>query len=75
MARIESLNRAIAKEFPDLDIKAVAGRGYVYFDGGDGFDKVESLMIHLPSLDTEKAKKLVIGHIRENVQNNQKTPV
>lgn len=63
MANFKQINKAIKKEFPNLDIKAVRGDGYIYFDGADGLDIVDSIMAHPPSLYTEDAIRLCIFEI------------
>lgn len=68
MANFKDVNKAIKAAFPDLDVQAVRGEGYVYFDGADGFDKVKSLwsnpvttptdiMIHLCKEEIQEAVK------------------
>ena len=52
MANMKMVNAAIKKQFPESDIVAVRGFGYVYFDGDDGFDKVESIMVNPTTTDT-----------------------
>lgn len=42
MSNMAKVNKAIKKTFPDLDIEAVRGCGYVYFSGVDGFYRVAS---------------------------------
>ena len=42
-ATMKNLNAAIAARWPNLDIELVKGDGYFYFDGDDGFDKIESM--------------------------------
>ncbi len=43
MAQMRTVNRAIRREFPHLDIEMVNGGSYFYFAGVDGMDKVESI--------------------------------
>lgn len=43
MANMKQVNQYIKTNFPKYDIEAVRGDGYVYFDGKDGFDKIESI--------------------------------
>jgi len=52
MANMKMVNAAIKKHFPEADIVAVRGCGYVYFDGDDGFDKVESIMVNPTTTET-----------------------
>lgn len=60
MANFLAVNKALKKAFPDLDIEAVRGSGYVYFDGNDGFDKVNSIYVHPSSINTAEMIQLVI---------------
>lgn len=53
MANMKIVNASIKKHFPDADIVAVRGCGYVYFDGDDGFGKVESIMANPTTTATE----------------------
>ena len=46
MANMLAVNSAIKKQFPDLDIEAVRGDGYVYFCGDDGFYIISSINAH-----------------------------
>lgn len=65
MANMTHVNQYIKVNFPELDIKAVRGDGYVYFDGDDGFDKVESLMVSSTSVDTDTLVDMVIEQIQD----------
>ena len=65
MANMTHVNQYIKANFPELDIKAVRGDGYVYFDGDDGFDKVESLMVSSTSVDTDTLVDMVIEQIQD----------
>lgn len=60
MANFLAVNKALKKAFPNLDIKAVRGAGYVYFDGNDGFDKVSSIYVNPTSINTAEMIQLVI---------------
>lgn len=64
MANFAEVNKAIKAAFPDLNIKAVRGNGYVYFDGDDGFDKIESIMVHPTSTSTKDMIRLVLEAIK-----------
>ncbi|MBY8968787.1 hypothetical protein J1G33_00110 [Pseudomonas sp. P867] len=46
MANFAAVNKAIKKAFPTLDIQAIRCKGYVFFGGNDGFDKIESIYSH-----------------------------
>lgn len=63
MANMKQVNKAIKKAYPDLDIEAVRGGGYVYFCGEDGFDVVESIMAPPVSTDTEDMIRMVLSEI------------
>lgn len=60
MANFAAVNRALKSAYPKLDIKAVRGAGYVYFDGNDGFDKVSSIYVNPTSINTAEMIQLVI---------------
>ena len=64
MANMKSVNNGIKKSFlGDIGIEAVRGNGYIYFDGANGFDKVESIMSNPASISTEDAIRLCINNI------------
>lgn len=63
MANFRKINDAVRTEFPALDIEAVRGDGYIYFDGDDGFDKVPSIWANPPSLNTVTATRMVFEAI------------
>lgn len=65
MANIREVNKAIKSEFPALDIEVVRGEGYLYFDGDDGFDVVDSVYTHPTSTSTATAIRLCIASIRD----------
>ncbi len=70
MAKFREVNKAIKLMFPSLDIEAVKGNGYVYFDGKDGFDKIESLYGANPATtDTETMIRLVLEQITDYTEN------
>ncbi len=65
MANMRIVNQYVKTNFPTLKIEAVRGDGYVYFDGEDGFDKVESLMVCSTSVDTSTLVDLVLEQIQD----------
>lgn len=67
MANMTQVNQYIKANFPELDIKAVRGDGYVYFDGDDGFDKVESIYVHAPSISTIDLVDLCMEQIQDSI--------
>ena len=64
MADFSKINKEIKKMFPTLDVVAVRGEGYIYFDGDDGFDKVESIYCYPTSTNTETLLRLVVQNIK-----------
>lgn len=67
MANFRLVNKAIKEGYPALDIEAVRGDGYVYFQGDDGFNKVDSIMAHPVSTSTEDMICMVIESIEETI--------
>ena len=65
MANMRIVNQYIKTNFPTLKTEAVRGDGYVYFDGEDGFDKVESLMVCSKSVTTDDLVDMVIEQIAD----------
>ena len=65
MANMRHVNQYIKTNFPTLQIEAVRGDGYVYFDGEDGFDKVESLMVCSTSVSTDDLVCMVMEQIQD----------
>lgn len=71
MANMAHVNQYIKANFPELDIKAVRGEGYVYFDGDDGFDKVESIYVNAPTTSTSDLVDLCLENIQEAVNHKE----
>lgn len=67
MANFKEVNKAVKLAFPKLDIEVVRGNGYVYFDGNDGFDKIDSIYTHPTSTSTETLIRLVLEDIRHHI--------
>lgn len=63
MANFKEVNKQIKKAYPHLDILAVRGDGYVYFDGDDGFDKIPSIYTNPPSTGTQTLIKMCLSRI------------
>ncbi len=59
MANMKIINDIFAARYPTLDIEIVRGKGYIYFDGPDGFDKIESINVNLTTITTEKLIPIV----------------
>jgi hypothetical protein len=68
MANMAAVNKAIKSRFPHLDIEVVRGDGYVYFDGADGFDKIESIMTHPVYTPTDDVMRMTIEQIKHALQ-------
>ena len=71
MANMRIVNQYIKTNFPTLKIEAVRGDGYVYFDGDDGFDKVESIYVNAPSISTSDLVVLCLENIQEAVNHKE----
>lgn len=71
MANMKHVNQYIKANWPELDIEAVRGDGYVYFDGADGFDKVESIYVHAPSMSTNDLVDLCMENIQDAVNRKE----
>jgi hypothetical protein len=65
MANFAAVNKALKAAYPALDIEAVRGAGYVYFDGDDGFDKINSIFVHPVNISTEDLTRFVIEAVAE----------
>lgn len=71
MANFRSVNKAIKEAYPNLDIKAIRGEGYVYFDGEDGFDQVASIYTHPTSTTTEAMIRFCMYEINKAIENDE----
>ena len=60
MANMIAVNKALKSAYPSLDVEVVRGDGYVYFDGNDGFDKIDSIFVHPTSISTADLTRIVI---------------
>lgn len=63
MADFRAVNKAIKEAHPTLEVEAVRGNGYVYFDGKDGFDKVASVYSHPTGTSTETMIRFCLREI------------
>jgi hypothetical protein len=68
MANFKEVNQAIKNKFPALDIEVVRGVGYFYFDGEDGYDKLDSVMSHPVSTSTDDVIMLATREIEDSYQ-------
>lgn len=71
MANFATVNKAIKNAFPNLDIQAVRGKGYVYFDGDDGFDKIKSVYTHPTSTTTDTMVRLCVNEINRAIEDGK----
>ena len=65
MANFKKVNKAVKNNFPHLDIEVVRGNGYVYFDGVDGFDKVDAIYVNPTSTRDEDIIRFCIENIKD----------
>lgn len=65
MANFAAVNKALKAAYPALDIEVVRGNGYVYFDGKDGFDKIESICVNPASTSTAALTRFVIESVED----------
>lgn len=65
MANFKAVNKALKAAYPLLDIEVVRGQDYVYFDGNDGFDKVDSVCVHPTSTSTSDLTRIVIEAVSD----------
>lgn len=73
MADFKAVNKAIKKAWPTLDIQAVRCKGYVYFDGEDGFDKIESIYSHPTATATESMIRFCFRQINQAIADGNLT--
>lgn len=65
MANFSVVNKALKTAYPELDVFVVRGAGYVYFDGNDGFDKINSIYVHPSSTSTSDLVQLALEAVAE----------
>jgi len=65
MANFAAVNKALKAAYPALNIEVVRGEGYVYFDGDDGFDKIDSIFVHPTSTSTADLTRFVIESVSD----------
>lgn len=63
MANFKEVNAYIKTNFPDLDIVAVRGEGYVYFIGTDA-DELESIFTNPTTTSTSDLVEMVMEEIQ-----------
>ena len=69
MANMKEVNKRIKEVFGcDIGIEAVRGEGYIYFDGYYGYDKVESIMAHPVSTNTEDVTRMCVENIKDYIE-------
>ena len=62
MANLKKVNKTI-KTTTGLDIEVVRGDGYVWFDGDDGFDKIDSVYAHPVTTTTDEMTRFCLAAI------------
>lgn len=72
MANMKEVNKYIKTNYPNLEIEAVRGDGYVYFVSKD--HEINSLFVHAVSTDTNILADLVLEQIQDYLLEN-KMPV
>ena len=68
MANFKTVNKVVKAEFPTLDIEVVRCKDYVYFDGADGFDKIEAIYCHPVNTTTEDLIRFCIENLKESLK-------
>ena len=63
MANLKKVNKTI-KAATGLDIEVVRGDGYVYFDGEDGFGKIDSVYAHPVTTTTDEMTRFCLEAIQ-----------
>lgn len=71
MANFAAVNAAIKAAFPTLDIQAIRCKGYVFFDGNNGFDNIESVYSHPTSTTTDTMIRLCLIKINEAIEDGK----
>ena len=69
MANMKAVNQYIKMNFPNLKVEAVRGEGYIYFDGDDGFDKIDSIYVNSVSISTSDLVDIVMETLDEHQRN------
>lgn len=72
MAIMSAVNKAVKAALPDIDVRAVRGDGYVYFEGADGFDEIPSLYVNPVATSTETMTRLVLEDIKSAIADREK---
>ena len=67
MANMREVNKAIKKHFADKDIEAVRGDGYIFFDGDDGFDKIQSIFSNPSTTSIPDMIRMVLDQISKDL--------
>lgn len=68
MANFKKVNQAVKAEFPNLDVKVVRGSGYVYFEGNDGFDKVDAIYANPVCISDDDLIRFCIENIKDSLK-------
>lgn len=65
MANMRDVNKAIKQWFPNLEIEAVRGDGYVYFVHSDKYEQLESVYANPPTTPTGEMIRLCLEQIQD----------
>lgn len=63
MANFKEVNKYIKTNYPELDVTAVRGDGYVYFIGKDA-EELESILTNPTTTSTEELVEMVFDEIQ-----------
>jgi hypothetical protein len=69
MANMKEVNKYIKTNYPNLEIEAVRGEGYVYFVSKD--HEINSIYAHPVSTDTNTMADLVLEEIQSYLLENK----
>jgi len=64
MANFKQVNKAVSKQFPELDVEVVRGDGYIYFAGKDGYNKLDCIYTHPTVTTTEDVIRLCVEEVK-----------
>lgn len=69
MAVMAKVNKAIKSAYPNLEVEAVRGCGYVYFTGGRIVDEIDSVYSHPVNTSTEDMIRMCLDEIEYYLNN------
>lgn len=65
MANMKHVNQYIKTNYPNLDIEAIRGSGYVYFDGLHGFGCIDSIWSNPTTTSTSDLADMCLQNIAD----------